>query len=92
MGDTHSKKLEGTPRQAAIPCESAVLDQALTALLADLHAKRLLDQTLVVLRTEFGRTPRINDNDVRNQHKVFICLLAAAGIGLKVHRRSWARR
>ena len=40
-----------------------VLDQATIALLADPQAKGLLDQTLVVLGSEFGRTPRINDND-----------------------------
>ena len=52
--DTHSDHLVGTPRQAA------VLDQAMSALLADLHANRLLDQTLVVLGTEFSPTVRIN--------------------------------
>ena len=39
-----------------------VLDQAMSALLADLQAKGLLDQ-LVALGSEFGRTLRINDND-----------------------------
>ena len=57
--ETHSDRFEGTPRQAA------VLDQAMSALLADLQAKGLLDQMLVVLGTEFGYTPRINDNDGR---------------------------
>ena len=33
------------------------------ALLTNLQTKGLPSQTLVVLRTEFGRTPRINDND-----------------------------
>ncbi len=37
---------------------------------ADLQAKGLLGQTLVVLGTEFGRTLRINDNDERD--RVFI--------------------
>ena len=56
-------------------------DQAMSALLADLQAKGLLDQTLVVLGTEFGRTPRINDADGRDHHnKAFTCLLAGAGI------------
>ena len=55
--ETHSDRFEGTPRQAA------VLDQAMSALFADLKAKGLLGETLVVLGTEFGRTPRINDND-----------------------------
>jgi hypothetical protein len=33
-----------------------VLDQAMSAMLADLQAEGLLDQTLVVQGTEFGRT------------------------------------
>jgi uncharacterized protein (DUF1501 family) len=36
-------------------------DQAIAALFADLAERGLLDSTLVVLSTEFGRTPRIND-------------------------------
>ena len=39
------------------------------ALLAGLQAKELLDQTLVVLGTEFGRTPGINDNDGRGRQR-----------------------
>ena len=35
------------------------------------QAKGLLDQTLVVLGTEFGRMPRINDNDGRDHEMVF---------------------
>ncbi len=60
--NTHGDNFEGTLHQAA------VLDQAMAALLADLEAKGLLDQTLVVLGTEFNPTPRINDNDGRDQH------------------------
>ena len=37
--------------------------------------------SLVVLGTEFGRTPRINGRDGRDHHnKAFTCLLAGAGI------------
>jgi hypothetical protein len=36
------------------------LDRAYSALLADLHDRRLLDETLVVMLGEFGRTPKIN--------------------------------
>ena len=71
--DTHNGNFDGTARQAA------VLEQAMSALLAKLHAKRLLDQTLVVLGTEFARTTRINDNDGRDTTITF--LLAGAGIG-----------
>ena len=35
------------------------LDQSLSALLDDLHASGLLDETLVVMASEFGRTPKI---------------------------------
>ena len=49
------------------------------ALLADLQAKGLLGQTLLVVGTEFGRTSRINDNDGWEHHdKVFMCLLVGA--------------
>jgi hypothetical protein len=36
------------------------LDLAYSALLEDLHARGLLDETLVVMLGEFGRTPKIN--------------------------------
>ena len=59
------------------------------ALLADLQSKGLLDQMLVVLGSEFVRTPRINDNDGRDHHdNAFTCLLAGAGIeGREVWRQ-----
>ena len=61
--------------------KTAQLDQALTALLDDLQAKGLLSTTLVVLATEFGRTPTINQNGGRDHHPgAFSCLLAGAGI------------
>ena len=49
------------------------------AVLADLQPKGLLDQTLVVLATEFGRTPRIHQNDGRDHgDEMVACLLAGA--------------
>ena len=46
--------------------------QAMGALITDLHDKGLLDQTLVVLASEFGRMSRINDNDGRgHQNREF---------------------
>lgn len=38
----------------------AGMDKAFAALLSDLEARGLLDSTLVVFLTEFGRTPKIN--------------------------------
>lgn len=60
-----------------------VLDQALAALLGDLNSKGLLDSTLVVLATEFGRSPTIQyDRNLGRNHypQAFSCLLAGGGI------------
>jgi uncharacterized protein (DUF1501 family) len=58
-----------------------VLDQALSALLSDLATRGLLESTLVVVATEFGRTPKITPNAGRNHYpKAFSCLLAGGGI------------
>ncbi len=57
------------------------LDQALSALLKDLELKGLLESTLVVLGTEFGRSPQINENGGRNHYpKAFSTLMAGGGI------------
>ncbi|WP_395746886.1 DUF1501 domain-containing protein [Prosthecobacter sp.] len=59
----------------------AELDQALSALLEDLKERGLLESTLVVLCSEFGRGPKINGNGGRDHHpKVFSTLLAGGGI------------
>ena len=57
------------------------IDQGLTALLADLQARGLLDETLVVLASEFGRTPDIDQDQGRNHYpKAFSALLAGGGV------------
>jgi hypothetical protein len=57
------------------------LDTAVGNLLRDLNSKGLLDETLVVLTTEFGRKPKINANAGRDHHPgVFSSLLMGAGI------------
>lgn len=62
--------------------KGAVLDQALSALIGDLHERGKLDETLIVLATEFGRTPTIVEgNNGRNHYpKAFSCLMAGGGI------------
>ena len=57
------------------------VDQCFAALVADLDALGLLDQTLVLLTTEFGRTPRLN-NDAGRDHwsRVFSVALAGGGV------------
>ena len=58
-----------------------VLDQVLSALITDLKLRGLLDSTLIVLGTEFGRSPEINANAGRNHYpRAFSCLMAGGGI------------
>ena len=73
-----------------MPTKGKSLDQALSALLADLESKKLLDSTLVVVATEFGRTPKINENTGRDHHPgAFTCLLSGGGIqGGRTHGKS----
>jgi uncharacterized protein (DUF1501 family) len=57
------------------------LDRALFALLTDLHDRSMLDNTLVVVSTEFGRTPRINTLAGRDHWpNAFSIVLAGGGI------------
>ena len=64
-----------------LPKHAGVLDQAVGTLLKDLSERGLLDETLVVLTTEFGRSPAINSNRGRDHHPAaFSAVLAGAGI------------
>ncbi len=57
------------------------LDKSVAALLTDLKARGLLKKTLVVITSEFGRTPKINQNDGRDHHPgVFSSVLAGGGV------------
>jgi hypothetical protein len=55
------------------------LDQALSALLDDLEARGMLEDTTVVVWGEFGRTPRINNNAGRDHWPQVSCALLAGG-------------
>jgi hypothetical protein len=57
-------------------------DQTFTALLADLQERGLLDDTLVVVMSEMGRTPRINANAGRD-HWTFCYSVVFAGAGIR---------
>ncbi len=73
--DTHNANFVNVPEKAAI------LDAAFATLLDDLEQRGLLRDTLVVLATEFGRTPEINANEGRDHHpQAFSCVLAGGGI------------
>lgn len=56
-------------------------DKAYTALIQDLDSRGLLDSTLVMVTTEFGRTPKINRDGGRDHWpRVFSAVLAGGGV------------
>jgi len=56
-------------------------DQAYAALIEDLKQRGMLEETLVCVTSEFGRSPKINANAGRDHWpKVFSSLLAGGGI------------
>ena len=65
---------------------AAQIDQPIAALLADLKARGLLDETLVIVNGEFGRSPGRDRNGKgetagRDHHnKAFFTLLAGGGV------------
>ena len=64
-----------------MPGNAKKLDSGLSALLNHLTQKGLLDSTLVVVSTEFGRKPEVNPNSGRDHHPDgFTCLMAGAGV------------
>lgn len=67
----------------AVPARCKDLDDGLSALLADLNRRGLLQETLVVVATEFGRTPEIvaeHQNGRDHYPKAFSCVLAGGGV------------
>jgi hypothetical protein len=85
--DSHSRHLEWSKDELLPPT-----DRAVSALLGDLDERGLLDETLVVVMGEFGRTPRFNAQGGRDHWPhVFSVLLAGGGIrGGRVHGASTA--
>ena len=73
--DTHQSNFVRVPERAD------VLDRALGTLLGDLDDRGILEETMVVVASEFGRTPRINQNSGRDHYpKAFSGLIAGGGI------------
>jgi hypothetical protein len=68
------------------------LDQALAALITDLESRGELETTLVMVSSEFGRTPKINKDAGRDHWpKVFSVMLAGGGVhGGMIHGASTA--
>ncbi len=64
-----------------LPSRANILDKAVGNLIKDLDERGLLAETLIVLTTEFGRSPVINYNVGRDHHPaVFSAALAGGGI------------
>jgi uncharacterized protein (DUF1501 family) len=74
--DTHSQNFKQM-RESLGP----TLDTAVTALVEDLADRGMLNETLVLVNAEFGRTPAINKNAGRD-HWPFVYSLALAGAGI----------
>lgn len=64
LWDNHRVAVQNQPHICEIvklPYHLAGTDRACAALVADLHERGLLGETLVLFLTEFGRTPKINN-------------------------------
>lgn len=55
-------------------------DSALAALVTDLDERGMLDETLVVMVGEMGRTPKINKNAGRDHHILQTAIFAGGGV------------
>ncbi|MCG8598593.1 MAG: DUF1501 domain-containing protein, partial [Verrucomicrobiales bacterium] len=63
------------------------LDSAMSTLILDLESKNLLDKTLIVITTEFGRPPEFDGGGGRgHQGTAFSCVLAGGGLN---HSGAW---
>lgn len=72
--DSHGAMKEHVPKARAV-------DQAIAGLLKDLKSRGMLDETLVVWTTEFGRTPHTDGPTGRSHHPyVFSSWLAGGGV------------
>jgi hypothetical protein len=61
--------------------KSAELDTAVSTLIEDLRRNDLFDRTVVVLASEFGRTPTINGNEGRDHYpRVWSTVIGGGGI------------
>ncbi|MBT7405860.1 MAG: DUF1501 domain-containing protein [Opitutae bacterium] len=82
--DTHQNNFTSLPEL----CHT--MDQAVAALLEDLERVGKLNDTVVVLTTEFGRTPQINQNVGRDHYpQAFTSVLAGGGFkGGHIHGKT----
>ena len=75
--DAHEDLVENHAKQAA------VMDRPVAGLLQDLKARGMLEDTLLVWSTEFGRTPvtqGVNGKGRDHHQLAFTCWMAGAGL------------
>lgn len=73
--DTHQDNFE------TVATKSAELDIAVGTLMEDLRSKGLFERTIVLLTSEFGRTPNINGNQGRDHFpQVWSTLIGGGGL------------
>lgn len=62
--------------------QAEIMDQPTAALLADMKQRGLMDNTLVVWATEFGRMPFLQANGTGRDHNpgAFTCFMTGAGV------------
>jgi uncharacterized protein (DUF1501 family) len=65
--------------QEAMSNNMPSVDQAFAALIDDLSERGMLDRTMVLLTTEFGRTPKINPDGGRDHYPRVFSIVAAGG-------------
>lgn len=75
--DTHNDQI------ASMQNMTPSADQTMAALLEDLHQRGLLQSTLVMMITEFGRTPKINEATAGRGHHPGVFTWWLAGGGMK---------
>lgn len=75
--DTHNDNFNALRERLLPPA-----DQAISALLEDMEVRGILDDTLVIVMGEFGRSPQITASNAGREHwpHVFSILMAGAGI------------
>jgi hypothetical protein len=71
--DSHGNMQDHRPKAARV-------DQSLAALIGDLKQRGLLEDTLVAICTEFGRTPWDMGPGRNHWHRAFSCLLTGGGV------------
>lgn len=82
LWDNHNAPVQNHPKIwdiVKLPWHLAGVDRACAAMLEDLHQRGLLERTLVVFLTEFGRTPRINREGGRDHWGAAGSLFFAGG-------------